>query len=108
LSGSEAIEVVIEESVEPSEEDAFPTMLFVFALITAARDEVAIPTRESVLLFTLAVPAETALAIDEDAVVTSDWVASDPLESPAPVSVRVPLVHTSAASVPNVVRERVE
>jgi hypothetical protein len=46
-------------------------------------------------------------ASDEVAVCTSDSVASEPAESPAPVKVRVPFSHTSAASVPNPVRVRV-
>jgi len=108
LSGSDAMEEVIEVSVDPSDEDALPTMLLVLALITAASELVAIPTLLSVLLFTLAVLAEMAVAIDEEAVDTSDCVAREPDERPAPVSVLVPFVHTSAASVPNVVRERPE
>jgi hypothetical protein len=44
---------------------------------------------------------------DVVAVWTSDSVAREPDESPAPVRVRVPFAHTSEARVPNVVSERV-
>jgi hypothetical protein len=73
---------------EPTELDAASTALFVFALI-------------AVWL------AEIAELSDEVAVWTSDSVAREPDESPAPVRVRVPFAHTSEARVPNVVSERV-
>lgn len=71
-----------------SEEDAVVMVLLVFALIAVW----------------LAVIAEPS---DEVAVCTSDSVASEPAESPAPVKVRVPFSHTSAARVPKLVSERV-
>ena len=62
-------------------DDVIPDVwVLVFALITAASDEVA--------------------------VVTSERVASDPDERPAPVRVRVPTVHTSDASDPSDERVR--
>lgn len=48
----------------------------------------------------------TTAATDVEAELTSLSVASDPDERPAPVRVRVPLVQTSAASVPKPVRVR--
>jgi len=125
-AGIPAIEETTEESVEPSEEDAANTMLLVLALTTAATDEDAVAMALLVLLFTLAateveafvtvvvsaavcvlvlelIPATT----DDDAVCTSDCVASEPASSEAPVRVRVALDHTSTARLPKVVKLRV-
>jgi hypothetical protein len=74
--------VVSRAIAEPSEEDAVTIVEFVFAL--------------------------TSDTTDEEAVWTSERVARLPEESPAPVRVLVPFAHTSAASVPKVVRERAE
>lgn len=71
-----------------------------FAFTTAASDDVAIATRLSVFEFTTA-------ATELEAFCTSDKVARDPDDKPAPVRVLVPFVHTSAASVPKPVRVRV-
>ncbi len=111
---------------EPSEVEAVSTALFVFVFITAAKEEVATATLLSVLLFTTAaieleaMPTRVSVLLfiavwlaviadpsELEAVVTSDWSASEPLESEAPVRVRVPFVQTSAASVPKPVRVRV-
>ena len=107
LPGIEVIDVAMDDRVVPSEVEAVNTVALVFALMTAARDEVAVVSPELVLAFTLAVLASTAAPMDEDAVVRSESVASEPEERPAPVRVRVPFVHTSAASDPKVVRLRV-
>jgi hypothetical protein len=103
---TEAFQTLIGMEVA-SEEDAASTVAFVFVLtavwlfVTAEPSDVeAVVTRASVFAFTIA-------ATDEEAVCTSDNVASEPDESEAPVSVRVPFVHTSAASVPKPVRVRV-
>ena len=56
---------------------------------------------ESVCAFTLVVCVEATDASEDEAFCTSVSVASDPELKPAPVSVRVPLFQTSAASVPN-------
>jgi hypothetical protein len=99
---------------------------FVFALMTAASEVLAVRTVALVLLLTLALPAVIAAASEVEAVVTSLVRASDPevrvlsvrfrvakvqtsdaVMPPPDVRVRVPLVHTSAAKVPKVVRERV-
>ena len=77
-----------------------------FELMLAARDVEAARIAEFVFTFTPLVTAAVPRASDDEAFVTSDCVANDPLESEDPVSVRVPLAHTSAASVPNVVSER--
>ncbi len=84
--------------------DAFQT----FIGIDVARDEDA--ARIAALVFratslvtpkaAAAVLAFTSATTDEEAFCTSDKVASDPDVKPAPVSVLVPLVHTSAARVP--------
>ena len=50
--------------------------------------------------------AFTSATTDELAFCTSDWTASDPELKPAPVRVRVPLVQTSAASVPKLDKVR--
>ena len=69
-----------------------------FGSIANNEDE-ALPT--TVLVLVLIVDA-----IDEEAVVTSDWRAKAPISSPAPVKVRVVLFQTSATNVPNVVKLR--
>jgi hypothetical protein len=81
---------------------------FVFAFITAASEDVATATRESVFELTDAVPDVIAEPRDVDAVVMSDCKANDPLSSPAPVSVLVVCVQTSAAREPNELSVRVE
>jgi hypothetical protein len=58
--------------------------------MTAASELEAVPTTLFVFPFTTA-------ATDEDAVCTSDNVASDPALKPAPVRVRVPAAQMSAA-----------
>jgi hypothetical protein len=73
-----------------SEEDAARTVAFVLEL-----------TAEVIPLVCALVFALMTAASEEDAVVTSDCTAREPLERPAPVRVRVPAVHTSAARVPN-------
>ena len=55
----------------------------------------------------VAVP-EISAPSDDEAVVTSDCVAREPLERPAPVRVRVADAQMSAASVPNDERVRLE
>jgi hypothetical protein len=80
--------------------EALRICAFVLVLITAASELDAVPTTEFVFPFTTA-------ATELDAVWTSESVAREPTLRPAPVRVRVPFVHTSAASVPNVVRLRV-
>ena len=77
----------------PSEVEAVSIDALVFALITATSEVLAVVTCESVFAF-------TSVVTDVEAFCTSVRVASDPLERPAPVSVRVPLVHTSEARVP--------
>jgi hypothetical protein len=79
----------------------FPVERSTWEFTTVAIDELAVATALTVFAFTTA-------ASDVDAVVTSDCVASEPEESPAPVRVRVAELHTSTASVPNVVSERDE
>lgn len=110
-AGSAVIEEAIDAIEEPSDVDAASTAVFVLPFTTAAIELDAM----SVCAFTFAVTpavavfvfALTTAAIELDAALTSDWSASEPELKPAPVSVRVPFVHTSAASVPNVVRLRV-
>ena len=75
--------------------------------VCALIDEVAVAKALSVCAFTLVLTPEIALPSDDDAFVTSVCVASDPLLKPAPVSVRVPALHTSATSVPMLVKLRV-
>ena len=98
-AGSAVIDEVMELSERPSEVEAVSTVAFVFALITAASDEEAVCTLVLVFAFTTA-------AIELEAVCTSSSVARLPEVSPAPVSVRVPEVQTSAASVPKPVSVR--
>ncbi len=90
----------IEVSVDVA---TFQTEYGTFA-ICAAREVEAVSTVAFVLLFTLAAAARTAELSEDVAVSTSDKVASEPDVKPAPVRVRVPLVQTSAASVPKPVR----
>lgn len=89
-----------------SEEDAARTAALVFVLILEASEVDAAKTAAFVFAFTLVISALIALPSDDDAVVTSDWTARLPEERLAPVRVRVPLVQTSAASVPNPVSVR--
>jgi hypothetical protein len=78
----------------------------VLLVILAASEVEAFKTVKLVFAFTSAVPAMILAASEVEALVTSDCTARDPDVSPAPVSVLVPLVQTSAASVPKVVRLR--
>ena len=119
-----------------SDDDAFPTtvlvlvftalvipavcvlvLLFTFAVpaaMAAAKEEEAVPTTLVVLAFTaLVMPEVCALVLalmtaasEDEAVVTSFWSASEPDDRVAPVRVRVALVHTVSASVPNEVSVR--
>jgi len=107
LAGSEVIELVMVARSEPIDVEAVPTMLLVFPFTTAAREVDAVvtvvdrvATCEFVLVFTLAVPAVIAEPSEVEAVVTSDWSASEPEESPAPVSVRVAAAHTLVGMLP--------
>ena len=79
----------------------------VFAFTTAASEEDAVAIVAFVFALIAVWLAEIAELSDEVAVWTSESVASEPAERPAPVSVRVAELHTSAASVPKVVSERV-
>lgn len=74
--------------------------LFVFAFITAAKEEVAVRIALLVFEFTSAVPTLMAEASEEVAVVTSERVASEPVSRPAPVNVLTPLDQTSATTDP--------
>lgn len=85
---------------EPIELEAARTALLVFPLMTAPSELLAVVTVEFVFAF-------TSVTTEDDAFCTSVSVASEPDESPAPVSVLVPLFQTSAARVPNPVRVRV-
>lgn len=121
-----ATELMAEPRTDTSEEDAVATMLLVFAFTTEAIDVeadvrvddsaavsvsvLALTTdaiEEDALATLLSVLAFTTAATEDDADCTSLWVASEPLESDAPVSVRVPEDHTSAARVPKAVSVRV-
>jgi hypothetical protein len=87
------------------DEDAASTVAFVFPFTTAAIEEDAVSVCAFTALVTPAVavfvfPFTTA-ATEELALCTSDKVAKEPDESPASVSVLVPVPHTSDASVPN-------
>ena len=73
------IEPVIVARSEPIEVEAVPTIELVFPFTTAAREVEAVVT----VVFTLDV-----------AELMSTFVASEPVVSPAPVSVRVTLLHT--------------
>jgi hypothetical protein len=104
VAGSDAI-------IEPIDVEALLIALFVFALITLASDDDAVPILLSVLALTVVailpvcvfVFELTCEVIELDALCMSDNVAREPEDKPAPVNVRVPLFHTSATSVPNVV-----
>ena len=89
LAGSVARVAFADASDAPSEVDAVSTAEFVFALMFEASDV------EAAFVF-----AFTTAATDDEADCTSERVASDPAVRPAPVSVRVPFVQTSDASVP--------
>jgi hypothetical protein len=67
----------------------------------------AVPAPVKVEVATFQTDAGIVARSDELAVCTSESVAKDPAESPAPVKVLVPFVQTSAASVPKPVRVRV-
>jgi hypothetical protein len=103
-----AMEELSAEIPAPRDDEAVATDVLVFALITAASEVVAVRSAVSVCAFVATVPADTATPSDDEAFCTSPSVASDPTDSPAPVSVRVPDVQISAASVPKVVSERPE
>jgi hypothetical protein len=113
---SEDVAIATRESVFALTELVIPAVAeLVFAFMTAANDEVPIATRLSVLLLIAFVLFEIATPIDVEAVetvvptvVTSDCKAKLPEFKPAPVSVRVVLVHTSSASEPSEVRVRAE
>ncbi len=107
LAGIDAIDEVIDENCAPNDDDAARTTAFVLVLILDASEVEAASTSASVLALIAVSLLLMAAPSDELAVWTSESVASDPEESPAPVRVRVPLVHTSAASVPNPVKVRV-
>lgn len=80
--------------------------MFVFTCATIEEDAVTkVADRAATWLFVLPLITE---ATDDVAVSRSVTITSEPEVSPAPVSVRVPFVHTSAASVPNPVRSRLE
>ena len=96
LAGSVARVAFADASDAPSEVDAVSTAEFVFAVMFEASEV------EAAFVF-----AFTTAATDDDADCTSERVASDPAVRPAPVSVRVPFVQTSDASVPNDVSVRV-
>jgi hypothetical protein len=116
---TEAIDVEAEVMVPAVEATPFVTAV--------PREVEAVRIEEFVFAFTSVVTFEIELPSDEEAVVTSDCKARAPVErvpsvkflvpyvqtseavsvEPRLVSVRVPFVHTSAARVPNVVRDRV-
>jgi hypothetical protein len=74
----------------PKEVEAFKTLVFVVVMLVLA-----VPT--FVLIVASVAPSELL------ALVTSDCTASEPLERPAPVRVRVALPQTSEARVPKLV-----
>jgi hypothetical protein len=78
-----------------SDDEAVPILLSVFALTALVIPDVC------VLVFEL-----TCEVIELDALCISDKVAKLPTDNPLPVNSRVPLFHTSAASVPKVVKLR--
>ncbi len=106
-AGSVVIDEAIEPSESPSEVEAVSTVVLVFAFMTVASELEAMPTRVSVFALIAVWLLVIAEPRDEVAVCTSLSVARLPLVSPAPVSVRVPFVQTSAAKVPKPVRVRV-
>jgi hypothetical protein len=116
-------EAGIDRIMDAKEDEALPTIVFVFVFIP----DVATASAESVCALTVdAMPPvalsvwllilEVALAIElsvcvlilDVALPMSVWVASEPELKPAPVSVRVAELHTSTASVPNEERVRDE
>ena len=99
-AGSPLTDDASDEIDAPRDVEAVRTAVFVFAFTKEPSDEDAASTVVFVFPFTTA-------ATDDDADCTSERVASDPAVRPAPVSVRVPFVQTSDASVPNEVRVRV-
>ena len=107
LAGIDAIDEVIEENCAPNDDDAARTVALVFVLILDASEVEAASTSASVFALIAVSLLVMAAPSDELAVCTSERVASAPEESPAPVSVLVLFVQTSAASVPNPVRVRV-
>lgn len=88
--GTFVIEDASTVSVEPSEVDAFNTCVLVFPFMTAASEEVAVRIVAFVLALIAVWLALIAELRDEVAVCTSDNVAREPAERPAPVRVRVP------------------
>jgi hypothetical protein len=95
-AGIPVTDAATEAIEDPSEEEAVFSEVFVFALTAtvpaetaAPSDELAVPIAVFVFAFTLAVPALTAAPNELEALVTSDWSASEPELRPAPVSVRV-------------------
>ncbi len=88
-----------------SEVEALSTIALVLVLTTPAIDDEAVATMAFVFALTADVTAAILVESDVEAFVTSDCTARDPLERAAPVSVLTLLVHTSAAKVPNVVRD---
>ena len=95
-AGSPPTDDASDEIDAPREVEAVRTAEFVFAFTKEPSDEDAASTVVFVFAFTTA-------ATDDDADWTSERVARLPEASPAPVSVLVPLVQTSAASVPKAV-----
>ncbi len=85
--------------VAPRDVDAVKTVALVLLLIVVIA--------EAMVLLTAVVTAAMLVESEVEALVTSDCTARDPDERPAPVSVRVPLAQTSAARVPNVVKDLV-
>ena len=100
LAGIEVIDEAIDESVEPSEVEAVSTVASVFAFMTAASDEDAIPTRVSVFALIAVWLLVMAEPRDEVAVCTSNKVARVPDVRLALVRERVPYAQTSAAVSP--------
>jgi len=92
----------------PRDEEAVSTVALVFALMTAASDDDAMPTLLSVFALMAVWLLVIAVPSDEDAVCTSDNVASEPLVKPAPVKVRVAALQTSVAMVPKLVSVRTD
>jgi hypothetical protein len=90
----ETIVFVFPFILDANDVEAVPTVLAVFEFIFELSDEEAFPTIVFVFALTAVVPAEIAEASEVEADVTSDWSASEPDESPAPVSVREPKLQT--------------
>ncbi len=122
----ELIAVVLLVMFVAREVEAASTVAFVFVFTTPAIDEDAVVTMAFVFAFTAVVTAAILVESEVEALVTSDCTAREPdervasvrflvpyvhtsaavREPPPLVRVRVPLVQTSAARVPNVVRDR--